>query len=156
MGYTHYWGVKRSRKTAKKDQIQFEKACIAISKALHTYQKTVSDDARLSGYSAHTKPGSYGGIRFNGKGDLSHEDFSLPEYFKENEGGFCKTANKPYDTAVVAALILLKHYMGDAVGVSSDGDAAEWLEGLRLAKTVCPSAKIPDTIRGVPLKALRA
>lgn len=154
MGYTHYWDFNHKRNSAKADQIKFEKACIAISKALHTYQKTVSDDARLSGYSAHTKPGSYGGIHFNGKGELSHEDFSLLEYFKENEGGFCKTAYKPYDTAVVAALILLKHYMGGAVEVSSDGDASDWLEGLRLAKTVCPSAKIPSSIRGVALKAL--
>ncbi len=51
-------------------------------------------------------------------GDCSHETFRLyrsdQHYF-----GFCKTACKPYDIAVTAALIIVKHYVRD-IHVSSD------------------------------------
>ena len=157
MGYTHYWSFTVPKKGYKDLEVKYQKAIIAIGKALQTYQKTVDDDSRLSGYSAHTKPGSYGGIKFNGKQENGHEDFYLREHLNQNDAGnFCKTAMKPYDTAVTASLILLNHYLTGIVDVGSDGDAADWLEGLRLAKTVCPSAKIPASIRGTTLKALRA
>lgn len=154
MGYTHYWDFKIKKGQVKAAQAAYERACKAVSKACKLYNKTVHDEYRLSGFSAHAPVGKYTGIYINGKGELQHEDFSTREHITMDSGGFCKTAQKPYDTAVVAALILLKHYLGESMEVSSDGDASDWLEGLRLAKSICPSAKIPSSIRGVPLKAL--
>ncbi len=83
-------------------------------------------------------------------GDCSHETFLVrrvedtpqpwrgglaegrPEYFS-----FCKTAYKPYDLIVTAAMIILKHHLGAAVYTSSDGDTAhdhEWKDAMRLCQ----------------------
>jgi hypothetical protein len=56
------------------------------------------------------------------------EDKSDPKVFS-----FCKTACKPYDEVVTASLAVLKHHLGDALRVSSDGTFDEWSEGLALA-----------------------
>lgn len=75
-------------------------------------------------------------------GDCSHETFHLPRVDKENEwhkmdengfyGGFTKTAYKPYDVAVTAALIIVKHYLEDNCEVSSDGRDRDWFDGKML------------------------
>ena len=80
--------------------------------------------------------GQYGGINVNGKGDLSHEPFTLREHFNQNEPDFCKTARKPYDLVVVACLAILKHHLGDNVNVSSDGDSTNWVDGVKFASSV--------------------
>ena len=80
-------------------------------------------------------------------GDCSHETFSLPqkmgkEYLQESSDHpglyfeCCKTAFKPYDIAVTAALIVAKHYLGDQISVSSDGEEAQWFDGQMLCQTV--------------------
>jgi hypothetical protein len=151
MGYTHYWQFAKN--LDKKDLAKFEKASRAISKACHVYNRECMSSERLSGYTAHTKVGQYNGILINGKKDRGHEDFAVPEK-PANSGGFCKTARKPYDRAVVAALIIFQHYLGDKFSVESDGDRSEWLEGLLLARRVVPSANLPDSIRGSYLKVI--
>lgn len=158
MGYTHYWHFNVTKKKAAEVEKTFQKAVKAIQKAARIYQNAAIGDDRLSGYTANTKIGSYGGIKINGKGDNMHEDFTLREHFNQNlgSGDFCKTANKPYDTAVVAALILLKHYLGSSFSCSSDGDIKDWYTGLELARKVCPSAKIPSSIRGGYLTLTKA
>ena len=81
-------------------------------------------------------------IRFNGKGDLSHETFYLEREWKDDSYKsswldedrpkthdyftFCKTAQKPYDIAVCGALIIAKKHFGDNVIITSDGDDDNW------------------------------
>jgi hypothetical protein len=74
-------------------------------------------------------------------GDCSHEAvfFPLrlePEKWQEPEEGkyfdFCKTAFKPYDWAVTAFLVIAKHYLGDKIRVSSDGDIKLWYDAMQL------------------------
>jgi hypothetical protein len=43
---------------------------------------------------------------------------------------FCKTAQKPYDIAVTAFLVIAKHYLGDAIIVRSDGEMSDWTLGI--------------------------
>lgn len=151
MGYTHYWTFKKPKRgDAAKTEELYQKAVKECAKIIRTYYEA---NGGLSGYTAHTPTGKYGGILVNGKGDDAHEDFVLREHFKqnfENTDGFdfCKTARKPYDVVVTACLIVLKHRLGDYIDVSSDGFHRDWLAGLELAKCVLKlkTLRIPDTI----------
>jgi hypothetical protein len=70
-------------------------------------------------------------------GDCSHETFLIEpfeeqaDYRKDEElvFAFCKTAFKPYDLIVIAALIILKHHFGDKIIVHSDGTNEQWFDG---------------------------
>jgi hypothetical protein len=78
-------------------------------------------------------------------GDCSHEGFVLEKYesmpdYQKTRGNkltfdFCKTAYKPYDIAVTAALIIAKHHLGNAIKISSDGNAKDWFDAALLIKT---------------------
>lgn len=86
-------------------------------------------------------------VGLNGVGeDDSHETFRVSQTWEPSYPGdkpaddglnfhFCKTARKPYDVVVVASLIALKHRLGEAVQISSDGDDADWDEGRALAQS---------------------
>ena len=50
---------------------------------------------------------------------------------------FCKTAFKPYDVTVCAALIAFKHRLGPDATVSSDGNDPDWEDGRMLATVAC-------------------
>ena len=91
-------------------------------------------------------------VSFNGFGDESHESFvvkrvsskSTPYSSSDDKGRvfhFCKTAMKPYDEAVTACLVSLKHHFGDAVAVHSDGDNEDWELGRKLCQEVCGYGK---------------
>lgn len=154
MGYTHYWRVKTPKKQkglAEKIEKQYQKAVKQCQKICFVYNKNFEsgDYRRLSGYAAFSAPGKYGGLDINGSKEYSHENFVLREHFNQNRGlEFCKTARKPYDTVVVACLIVLKHHLGEYIEVSSDGYSSEWYDGLELAKQVTglKSLRIPETI----------
>ena len=104
---------------------------------LHYYKENKGTESSLSGYSAHSKLGQYGGININGKGDQGHETFILREHFSQNEGfNFCKTSQKPYDVVVTACLSVLSYHLGDLIEVSSDGLGHDWFDGLNLAEKV--------------------
>ncbi len=84
-------------------------------------------------------------IRFNGVEHDGHETFYIAQEFDEHyrqpddDGklfAFCKTARKPYDTAVTACLIVLKHHLGDAIRLSSDGDPEDWETALETVQAV--------------------
>ena len=151
MGYTHYWEFKPPKKgQADKTEALYQSAlkdCARIVKAYYAV------NGGLSGFTAHTPIGKYGGLKVNGKGDEAHEDFSLREHFKQNleedAWNFCKTARKPYDVVVVACLIVLKYRLGDRFEVSSDGYSDDWQDGLRLAKNILKlkGLNIPKTIK---------
>jgi hypothetical protein len=151
MGYTHYWSFTAPKRgeTAKIEKA-YQKAIKECATIARTYYLA---NGGLSGFSAHTEPGKYGGLKINGKGDLSHEDFTMREYFKENlkpdSFNFCKTARKPYDVVVVACLIVLANRLPNNFSASSDGYTDEWQAGLELARRVLKdkTLSIPKTVR---------
>jgi hypothetical protein len=111
----------------------------------------------LSGYTAHSKLGQYGGLKVNGKGDASCEDFIMREHLKENEErNSCKTGQFIYDTAVVACLAVLKYRLGDAITVSSDGTTADWEGAVNYAaKVLRRKVTVPDMIAPARVPHLR-
>ena len=78
-------------------------------------------------------------------GDCSYETFALPRvfstdgYFSQNDEGryfaFCKTAFRPYDLAVTTFLVIAKHYLGDKIDVSSDGEMQHWIDAVMMCET---------------------
>ncbi|POB12323.1 hypothetical protein [Sulfobacillus sp. hq2] len=68
-------------------------------------------------------------------GDCSHESFCFDQTANDSFA-FCKTAFKPYDIAVTAALIVIKHYL-PAVVVTSDGDDEKWADGRLVCMMAC-------------------
>lgn len=138
MGYTHYWVFNK-----KPNAVEYARAIKDISKIARACKEF------LSGYSAHVPPHVYGGAMINGIGDDRHEDFTLRERPADvYPFNFCKTAAKPYDIAVVASLIVLKHRLGDDISVSSDGGARDWNAGLKLAKRVT-GLKLKNPLAGL-------
>ncbi len=147
MGYTHYWTFTKVKGKTKETEELYQKAVKDCQRIILAYKKEFGG---LAGYSAHTKLGQYGGIDFNGAREEGHENFVLREQFKENYSfNFCKTAQKPYDEVVTACLIILSHYLGDNIKVSSDGYQEDWQSGLELVKKVLKRVKkfsIPKNI----------
>lgn len=102
-------------------------------------------------------------LYFNGeaKDGMDHETFMvnrrIPEYRTENAlrfstpgeyWDFCKTAYKPYDVFVVAALLLLHNLCPGCFTVFSDGDARDWQPVLDYVSTALPhlSLSLPASI----------
>lgn len=70
-------------------------------------------------------------IAFNGQAEAGCESFVVDRVVTGRGGepgafAFCKTNQRPYDVCVRVALIVLKHHLGAAITVSSDGGDAEW------------------------------
>lgn len=121
MGYTHYW-TRHSELSAKKFAAA-AKDCKKILKHLAV---------PLAGPNGTGSP-IFGveEIAFNGKAPQDYESFSVTRTAPVPESEpriceFCKTEYRPYDLCVQTALIVLQHHLGEAVGVSSDGDDAAW------------------------------
>jgi hypothetical protein len=97
-------------------------------------------------------------IFFNGAGDDAHETFCLyrvrppKEEWEPRRGrDFCKTARKPYDLAVTAALCYLAT-VTDPIShsVSSDGHGKDFLDGFAEARRALPRyANILDIPMGI-------
>ena len=121
MGYTHYWNFNE-----KPSQEKFAELVEGVKQLVATAQEAgieIADE-------------EYGDdkIVFNGVGANAHESF-----FVSADGvdfNFCKTAQKPYDTAVTASLILAKKIFGDNIKISSDGDWSDWESGQLLYESV--------------------
>ena len=134
MGSSHYFEINEIKGMAKVNEMRYKRAIQDCQRIVRTYYKKYGG---LSGYSAHTVIGQYGGLSVNGKGQLAHEDFTLREHFNQNKGfNFCKTDDKPYDLVVTACLAVLAHRLGDAFKVSSDGNAKHWTKGVAYARKV--------------------
>lgn len=76
-------------------------------------------------------------------GDCSHETFFLEAHeeqpYRAGNGEyftFCKTAYKPYDLAVTAALIIAKHHLSERIRIHSDGETQDWGDARRLCQYV--------------------
>ena len=156
MGYTHYWTFNKGKRgTAAETEAAYQQAMLECAKVVRYYYER---EGGISGYTAHTKPGTYGGLNFNGKGDSGHETFTMREHYTQNDrAGFCKTAQKPYDILVVACLAILAYRLEEAVSVYSDGDVSDWHDGINLAQTVLRrKVSVPETINQVKGKKEKA
>jgi hypothetical protein len=123
MGYTHYWTAAPIANVAwPKVQADFRKL----------FRAAKSDGIKLGdAYGEKAKPDvGADEIAFNGLGDESHETFLISPW--ETGFGFTKTARKPYDAVCVAALVYLAAKHG--YEVTTDGEAIDWFEGVKLAR----------------------
>jgi len=155
MGYTHYWYKKPELKEAAWNR--FAKDVVDIIGAVN--RKVGSDIVWESDTPSKQVEINSEVIRFNGAGELGHETFyferkisamdlqrhkKVHSNLQEDEVfNFCKTAQKPYDLAVVAVLVAAKHHFGSDIRVSSDGNEDEWQAGVNLVKHELGYGKFP-------------
>lgn len=126
MGYTHYHMHKKEFTSEEWDKIVAEFR--RINESMRNFV--------LAGWDGKNYPEVTGiRIRFNGRGEASHETFMLdrePAFgvsywidpVKEKKEGVyycCKTAYKPYDAAVVTLLAFARDLAPDKIKVFSDG-----------------------------------
>lgn len=127
MGYTHYWSWKKRPSAAK------------LQAAIRDIAKVVRSAASgfLAGGNGEGKPlVTPTEVAFNGSSGDSYETFAFPGDFPEgtddsSDGfNFTKTARRPYDAFVTAALIVVRqHFDTDVLEIRSDGDPEEWIDG---------------------------
>ncbi len=145
MGYTHYWEgrVNCSAENWNRAIADLEKVIKAAKVPLagpDGDKKTKPELVKAVEQEGPVRPYLNGGeqakgvIAFNGVGEDSHESFVV-EHGKAIEFDFCKTALKPYDPVVCAALTILKHYC-PGLKVSSDGGKEDWRGGINLCQEV--------------------
>lgn len=153
MGYTHYWRQRRDILVAPWSEIMQAATCIVEQTKLGGVPLAWESDEPQRAPEI-TKDA----IRFNGVGDDGHETFMLmrkrrkPEYKGDDPAfNFCKTAQKPYDVAVVAILAYVDSLYGELFDVSSDGDPPDWEAGVALARKAVPTKanqiQIPRAVR---------
>jgi len=136
MGYTHYW--YRAEKIGK---VLWGHVVSDVRKILAALPKEI-EMAGMQGQRDTAPRLTADSIEFNGVDENAHESFFVERIFTDRhtrEGScfaFCKTAEKPYDLAVTAALVVLKHYLRDEITISSDGEEADWNK----AKILCQEA----------------
>ena len=130
-GYTHYWTWRSSPKPAQLA------AAVADMQRLVAAQKDVLDIKVPAAVDGGPAASGDGGtlpsvwLAFNGQGQDAHEDFVFPG----NTGfNFCKTAQKPYDAVVTAALLVARDHFGpEVLSIESDGAYQEdWKAGAAL------------------------
>lgn len=159
MGYTHYYSMKRDMDEAEFAAFKGDLARLmealppTVGEFAQRYGEFCSDPARtVLGIEeeAGDVPGNPLGekiVGFNGSGGeaLGHETFWVPqtmqlgaaswELASIREDGrrflFTKTAQKPYDAMVCAALLCLKEQAPDAWEISSDGTVMDWAPAAR-------------------------
>jgi len=133
MGYTHYW--KKEKRIKQGDYEKKLNDCKSIIEILDGTECKLINDKLLANAYGEDQPKYKTSIEFNGIGDLSHEEFYLPNRINDlREFNFCKTQRKPYDKVVVACLSVLAEI--DGIEVSSDGEADDWKEGSNLASEI--------------------
>lgn len=125
MGYTHYY--ERRRDVAAPADAYGRWALDAKAIVAKAEERGI----RIAGWDgANTPEFTEGYVSLNGWQDESCETFiwhaevpDNPEWRDADEPYFyfVKTRQRPYDAVVVALLLRLKHYYGDAVDISSDG-----------------------------------
>lgn len=120
MGYTHYWELSGAISS-----LEWSNFVVDFQKVLPQFQHLLDDKGSQKLEITSEQ------VFFNGIGEEAHETFSIG--LKGSGFNFCKTAQKPYDVAVTAALIIAKEYFGDSIKVSSDGNDSDW----NTAGTMC-------------------
>lgn len=137
MGYTHYFSSRAvSERNFKKLTSDMKK----VEKFIKTNEivAEISEDnlpsvvVELYDGFGENKGVQYGKdyFTFNGseENDLGHENLVIQ---LGGDGGFCKTARKPYDIVVCLMLISLKYHMKSSV-IRSDGKPNEWSQAFTL------------------------
>jgi hypothetical protein len=126
MGYTHYW--------ERPEEIDQNTYSGIVEDFTAVYQKS---EVKLGDWNGDEGPLiDNEHICFNGLGEEdSYETFS---FNRIGRGGFnfCKTANRPYDILVCAALIIAKDYLGGQIKVTSDYDDFDWTNAKKLTQEV--------------------
>jgi len=127
MGYTHYW---KNTAVATAGQWQAFKADFA-----KVVRKARAKGIAVAGWNGSGAPViSDEKVSFNGRGDDgSYETCRIAPGIEEFS--FCKTARRPYDDVVVAALTLARHHLPGFMW-TSDGDVEEHADGRALAATI--------------------
>jgi hypothetical protein len=141
MGYTHYWNL--SQELTAQHWAEFTKGVERLVKlAAHQGIRLAweyDEPNRKPLIDADT-------VRFNGVDDEGHETFLI-----NRSGGdeFCKTARRPYDIVVTAALCYLATTHREVFSAGSDGTSEEWHHGLELAHKAWPDRiiKVPVGVR---------
>lgn len=110
MGYTHYWKFKRQVSDAEFDLF--------------------IEDVRKIDQRFVLAQGAETMVVFN-----VWETFIFRR--TDTDFNFCKTGRADGDKFVTAVLAVAKHHFGDDLQVSSDGNWADWAEGLLIAKERC-------------------
>ena len=129
MGWTHSW--RRPTELPEKGFARAAEDCRRILAA---------GDVPLGGFTGDGDPTfSAERIIFNGVGRSSCEPFEIARIEfdrrgRESVSSFCKTGQAQYDICVQVALIVLKHHLGDAVTIDSDGDDGDWRQARRLCQ----------------------
>jgi hypothetical protein len=128
MGYTHYWKIPKTVPNGDWHDIVRDVAKIieATNIPLALEYDEPEKKPEISPWC----------IQFNGVGDDGHETFLIKPDLEEFS--FCKTARKPYDTVVVAVLAYLGSVWPQYFDISSDGDPADWEDGIALARRALP------------------
>jgi hypothetical protein len=150
MGYTHYW--KKEKELNLDTWKKFIADCKVLYKNMPEHSESsggeyTEEPLYLNGCWGYKYPRfNEKVLHFNGSSihpskrtynvevqewsddpkDLGHETFHISQKQNEYDGGFCKTARKPYDLMVQACLILFKYHFWNEVSISSDGDYDEW------------------------------
>ena len=140
MGHTHYW--THSQAFTDKEWNKVESNIWRILR--HAQSEGVALGDPLGKQEINPKNACIGdAISFNGIGDDSHETFTIYKERAPKESwqdssqhgwDFCKTARKPYDTAVTAILSYLESVYPAKFSVSSDGRRDDWIDGVKLAQ----------------------
>ena len=113
MGYTHYYNIQDPSQPLRGSEIAQDIQNIILASEIPIGDG--SDDRDSEPILEHDL------VRLNGIGDEAHETLCYPPDFEwnrefhrpESEGfSFCKTARKPYDVVVCAALLAIKHHQG--------------------------------------------
>jgi hypothetical protein len=136
--FNNHKGPKGTAEKLEKQYLLALRDCQRIVKAYYRSK------GGLSGFSAHTKLGQYGGLEVNGAGEEKGDLFALPEHFRQNfsgatelfSGHYLITYGFPYDVVVTACLVTLKHRLGKAIEIETNGTKASFTAGVRLAKRV--------------------
>lgn len=156
MGYTHYWKTKATDKVAlESDSKPLTSTELVATESGDKLPSIYTDDEwntikeltqqildvavmnKIKIVNGSGEEGSIAEINdeyiwLNGEGEDSHETFSMDREAKDFD--FCKTNQKPYDAIVTALLIMLENNFPDNIKCSSDGDAEDWQEGLKIAE----------------------
>jgi len=125
MGYTHYWKFKQ--KPTPEKFAEFVEGVKQITATADEAGIPIGEELYKSDY-----------VRFNGVDAGAHETFyiELPVGDERYDNSWCKTAEKPYDTAVTASLILAKKIFGEDIEIRSDGNWSDWQGGQLLYESV--------------------
>lgn len=145
MGYTHYWRLRRPENNAQ--LLQRDTAYQSLQRdCWRLFEIAALKGVALAGPLGEGDPETTSdAVAFNGKAPADYETFEFPRtppaFWYGSDGlafGFCKTAQRPYDPAVVAVLLLAHRHYGGALEISSDGDAHELAPGVALLSAAFP------------------